>query len=213
MIHTFYRMIFRIWRRKRHALFLRRVQPTMEDRMLDVGGIPVYWTRYAPCVGRIDSLNLHLTECSAEQALQHNVRVLVGNGCALEFPDQSYDIAHSNSVIEHVGSFAQQQKFAAEIRRVGKKIWVQTPAWECPIEPHYLAPLVHYLPRSWQPFVVRWLTPRGWLDRKSWSDLKEEVLSTRLLSRREFKQLFPDCEIITERMLGFISKSYIAFRE
>lgn len=34
----------------------------------------------------------------------------------------------------------------------------------------------------------------------------------RLLRKREMETLFPDCDIITERMLGFIPKSYIAVR-
>ena len=67
---------------------------------------------------------------------------MVGDGCALKFPDKSYDIAFSNSVIEHVGSWERQQAFAKDIRRVGKAIWVQTPARECLIEPHYLAPFL-----------------------------------------------------------------------
>jgi hypothetical protein len=54
--------------------------------------------------------------------------------------DQEYDIAFSNSVIEHVGDWERQAAFASEIRRVGKNLWIQTPAKECPIEPHYLAP-------------------------------------------------------------------------
>jgi hypothetical protein len=40
-----------------------------------------------------------------------------------------------------------------------------------------------------------------------------EVNSIRLLTRKEMAILFPDCEILTERMLGIIPKSYIAFRK
>jgi hypothetical protein len=36
---------------------------------------------------------------------------------------------------------------------------------------------------------------------------------TRLLSRREFVELFPDCRIITERILWVVPKSYIAIRD
>ena len=35
---------------------------------------------------------------------------------------------------------------------------------------------------------------------------------TRLLTKREMKELFPDCEIRTERLLFVIPKSYIAIR-
>lgn len=35
---------------------------------------------------------------------------------------------------------------------------------------------------------------------------------TRLLTKSEMKRLFPDCRIITERMLWVIPKSHIALR-
>jgi len=38
------------------------------------------------------------------------------------------------------------------------------------------------------------------------------VETTRLLRKWEMRQLFPDCEIVTERMLWMIPKSYIAVR-
>jgi hypothetical protein len=89
---------------------------------------------------------------------------------------------------------------------------VQTPAYECPIEPHYLTPFVHYLPRTWQKKILRWGTVYGWLTRPNSETVNEVVDTTRLLRKGEMQQLFPDCEIRTERMLGFIPKSYIAIR-
>ena len=38
------------------------------------------------------------------------------------------------------------------------------------------------------------------------------IETTRLLTRREMQVLFPDCQILTERILGLIPKSYIAVR-
>jgi len=56
----------------------------------------------------------------------------------LNYSDNEFDICFSNSVIELVGSFEDQRKFANEIRRVGRKLWVQTPARSFFFEPHYL---------------------------------------------------------------------------
>jgi hypothetical protein len=75
-----------------------------------------------------------------------------------------------------------------------------------------MALFIHYLPRSFQKKIVRWYTPWGWLERPTSEQINAMVETTRLLIKSQMRQLFPDCEIITERMLGIIPKSYIAFR-
>lgn len=61
------------------------------------------------------------------------------------FADGSIDLVHSNSVIEHVGGWPDIVAMAREARRVGRSGWIQTPAQEFPIEPHFHLPLVHWL--------------------------------------------------------------------
>ncbi len=211
-IHSIYRLVFKIWREKRRALFLKVLNPRSTDILLDVGGYPWVWAAFPQPVQRIDSMNLHPVDWSPGNAPDHNIQVLVGDGCALPFADHSYDIAFSNSVIEHVGSFEQQQRFAAEIRRVGKSLWVQTPAYECPIEPHYLTPFVHYFPPSVQKALLRWFSVWGWIVRPSREVVHNTVDYTRLLRKSQMVDLFPDCEIRTERLLWVLPKSYIAVR-
>ena len=211
-IHTVYRQIFKIWRKRRFALFIRLMSPRASDTLLDVGGYPAFWTSHAQPVKRIDTLNLHEVRWNNQHAPNHAIRTVVGDGCVLSFLTKSYDIGFSNSVIEHVGSWEQQQQFASEIRRVARNLWIQTPAFECPIEPHYLTPLVHYLPRTVQKKIVRWCTLWGWLERPSPAKIESVVETTRLLRKSEMRQLFPDCQIITERMLWVIPKSYVAVR-
>jgi Methyltransferase domain len=143
----------------------------------------------------------------------HHFNPMIGNGCALSFPDQSYDIGFSNSVIEHVGSWENQQAFASEIRRVGKALWVQTPAKECPIEPHYIAPFVHWLPKGVQRRILRYFSPWGWIAKPTQEQIDEMVNTTRLITYSEMKGLFPDCEILVEKYLWIIPKSYIAVRK
>jgi hypothetical protein len=211
-IYTLYRQIFKVWRRKRLALFQHYISPRMGDSLLDVGGYPIFWTTHPPMVGHIDTLNLHAASFDPAKFPAHQIRPLEGDGRALQFADGSYDIAFSNSVIEHVGSWEDQKRFAAEICRVGKRVWCQTPALECPIEPHFLAPLVHWMPRRWRPFIVRYLTPRGWAAKGDKAAIQEMVDWTRLVSKREMKELFPDCRIVTEYLVPFVPKSYIAVR-
>jgi hypothetical protein len=211
-IHSIYRQIFRVWRRKRFKIFLRLVQPSRQETLLDIGGYPGSWTWHEPVVGSIDSLNIHPVSFDATAHPEHKIRTLVGDGCKLGFADYSYDVAFSNSVIEHVGSWENQQRFARELSRVGRKIWCQTPARECPLEPHYLAPFVHWLPKPVQRRIVRWLTPWGWLARPTPGVVQAMVETTRLISRKEMSVLFPGCHIHVEYLLPFIPKSYVAVR-
>ena len=57
-----------------------------------------------------------------------------------EYADGSVDLVHSNSVIEHVGGWADMRAMADEMMRIGRSGWMQTPAWEFPVEPHFRAP-------------------------------------------------------------------------
>ncbi len=211
-INAIYQQIFKIWRTRRYKLFLDRINPQVSDILLDVGGCPETWTSNPQPVQRIDCLNVYEAHWNPKLAPRHNLRTLVGDGCALPFANKSYDIVFSNSVIEHVGSWERQSQFASEIRRVAQTLWVQTPAYECPIEPHYLAPFIHYLPAPVQKKSIRWFTLRGWIGRPTRAEVNEMVDSTRLLKKSEFRELFPDCEIVTERLLWIFPKSYIAIR-
>lgn len=211
-IHSIYGQIFKIWRRRRFQLFLGLMRPKLTDTLLDVGGYPGFWTSHPQPVKQIDSLNVQEVPWNPQSAPNHLIRTLVGDGCSLAMPDKSYDIAFSNSVIEHVGSWERQQQFASEIRRVAKALWVQTPAYECPIEPHYLTPFVHYFPRSFQRLTLRWCTVWGWIERPNADQINSMVETTRLLRKSEMRRLFPDCDIVTERLLGMIPKCYIAIR-
>ncbi len=193
-------------------LFLARLRPTAETVILDIGGYPGFWLELTQAVGRVDTLNLHAVGFDPREHPRPSIRVLVGDGCALGFRDHSYPIVFSNSVIEHVGSWENQKKFAAEARRVGDALWIQTPAREFFLEPHYLAPFVHWLPQGMQRALVRNFTPWGWVTRPTREQVAAVVAEIRLLSHSEMRELFPDCEILEERFLGIFTKSYIAVR-
>lgn len=212
-IHHIYRHLFKIWRKRRFRLFIKEIAPKSDEILLDVGGYPGTWIAHPPLVSRIDSLNIHHVNWDPDLAPGHNIHTLVGDGCRLDMTDNEYDIAFSNSVIEHVGNWTQQVAFASEIRRVGQALWIQTPAKECPIEPHYLAPLVHYLPKSMQKKIIRWITIWGLIQKPAQEEIDQMVETTRLLTRKEMTVLFPDCRIHTEYLLWIIPKSYVAIRK
>jgi SAM-dependent methyltransferase len=65
----------------------------------------------------------------------------------LPFAAGEFDLVYCSSVIEHVPP-ARRAAFAAELLRVGRGFYVQTPAYSFPIEPHALLPFAHWLPVS-----------------------------------------------------------------
>lgn len=214
-IHKLYAKVSPIFRNRRFRRFIENARPERTDRLLDVGGYPGTWTAHEPCVGAIDILNVHAIEdrASPEEVETYGITPVIGDGCALTYDDDSYDLVFSNSVIEHVGEWEAQQRFAAEARRVGRKLWVQTPARSFFIEPHYITPFIHWLPRGLQKKLVRRFTVRGWIEKLSQEEAEGYVDEIRLLSRKQMKQLFPDCRILREPFLGVFTKSYIAFRD
>jgi SAM-dependent methyltransferase len=115
----------------------------------------------------------------------------------LPFADGAFDLAYSSSVVEHLDR-ADRAVFAAELRRVARGWWVQTPAFSFPVEPHALLPAAHWLPV--------WLRRRYW--RLGAAGGWEEIA---LLRRDELAGLFPGASIEAER-LGPLAKSWIAFR-
>jgi SAM-dependent methyltransferase len=63
----------------------------------------------------------------------------------LPFASAEFDLVYCSSVIEHVAP-VHRRAFAAEIRRVGRGWFAQTPAFSFPIEPHSLLPGAHWMP-------------------------------------------------------------------
>ena len=161
------------------------------------------------CESHVTLLNLDTPPISAKQPV--NFRFVQGNGTDLKYSEGEFDICFSNSVIEHVGTFEQQRKFARELRRVGKKLWVQTPAKSFFLEPHLLTPFIHFLPRKLQRKLLRYFTVWGLMTRPSPNQVDGFLTEVRLLNFKEMKDLFPDCEIQRERFLG-LTKSYVAVR-
>ena len=198
----------RRFRRRRKEDFLKEFQPSPDTTILDVGGFSGFW-RDVDTAARITILRPEGREqlpadCPA------NITSVQGDGCDLrDHADKSFDIVFSNSVIEHVGDIERQRKFAGESLRVGRGLWMQTPAKEFPIEPHLLTPFYHWLPRAVQDRMFRWtvwgLTRRP---RPSFSDYEAHTRAY-LLSRRRVQEIFPGAAIRTERFLGW-PKSYVA---
>lgn len=205
-IHEIYSIFMRRFRPKR-AKFIAEQFPELNDpnfTVLDVGGGFYPWEILQP-KARVKILNL---DPPKNLPANHQWEFIVGDGTQLTFPDKSFDLVFSSSVIEHVGDWQAQQAFASEMLRVGKKIYFQTPNKWFPIEPHLIAPIIHWFPFAVTRCLIRYFSIWGWVNKPTQKRIDEFWASTRLLSRSEVKALFPNCEIRCERVLG-LAKSFI----
>jgi len=208
-IHKLYGIFLPFFRRKRMAQFRDTFHPTPETRILDIGGGVLNWS-LIDCTSQITILNL--THPSDTFSLPPNFSFVKGDGTQLQFPDNSFDIVYSNSVIEHLHCYANQLRFANEARRVGKSLWIQTPAKSFVVEPHLLTPFIHYLPRKWQRRLLRNFSVWGLIIRPTQEQVDRFLDEVRLLTYKEMSELFPDCEIRKEKFF-FLTKAYIAVRK
>lgn len=181
-------------------------------RVLDVGGNPAIWL-LLPEVDRPHVIYLNMPR--AAELGDDRQNLVFGDGTRLPFPDQSFDLVFSNSVIEHVGKLEAQQRFAAEIARVGRNYWVQTPNRYFPVEQHLMTPFVHWLPKSMQAWLVRNATVWAFVTKADPQEREfyfEHLLKDiRLLDCASMKELFPEATIYRERFVGW-TKSLIAAR-
>lgn len=193
--------------RLRRFAMIRRLLPTIRPlRILDVGGTYAYWQAMGwdhlmPC--QITLLNLDTTE------VPEPFTSVAGDARDLSsYPDKSFDVVYSNSVIGHVGTFADQQRMAAELQRVGTVVILQTPNHYFPIDWRTLVPCFHWLPASWQAWCF--LTMRVGTYAKAPDSETAWNYATRVrnLTHKELRQLFPRGTVHHERIAGF-TKSFI----
>jgi hypothetical protein len=174
--------------------------------VLDVGGRADYWNNVGlNRISCVHLMNYDVTELEREAPAGIFVNQ-VGDARDLSaHADQSVDLVHSNSVIEHVGPWQDMAAMATELMRVGRSGWVQTPAWEFPIEPHFRVPFLHWFG---QPLRRRLLWMSGPYRHMSIAERRFHIDRINLLSKTEVRALFPDCEIYVERLV--LTKSYTA---
>lgn len=180
-------------RSKRLEIFIEQMRPQSGEQILDVGcgragwlndldpGIEVVGIDRDPSLPGYEGPNRSYRQADALD---------------LPFADGEFDIAFSNSVIEHLLP-TDWQRFSSEIQRVAARFFVQTPNKWFPVEPHVLLPGYQFLPRT--------------LQRKVWSLAvrNEPYDEITLLTSNDLSSLFPKAEILRERV-GPSTKSLIA---
>jgi Methyltransferase domain len=207
-------------RSARGELFRKLLSPSEHDAILDLGSEEGdHIAGVVPFRANVTIADIDAAALERGQARFGFRTALLGESDRLPFADGEFDIVFCSSVIEHVtvgkdeltsvrsghdfanAAWQRQREFADEIRRVGKRYFVQTPYKWYPIESHtWLPVVVVMLPRPLQLRLVSWLN-RWWI--------KPTQVDWNLLTYAQMSTLFPEATIVRERTLG-LCKSLIA---
>lgn len=203
--------VSRIFRRKRFIFFQSLLnQLNKPISILDVGGTQEFWET-ADFIN-LDGVTVTLLNLTQESVSLLNFFSLAGDGLDMpQFADKEFDIVFSNSVIEHVGGYEDMQRMANEVRRVGKRYFVQTPNKYFPIEPHFFFPLFQFLPiktRAW--LLTHYNIGPHYRRTNNYEKAKQWIEGIRLIGRQDLIQLFPEAVIYEERFCGMV-KSFTAY--
>lgn len=200
------------------GMFMDMVEKYLDQNqtctILDLGGTVEYWKTWSEVfdLSKVEVICLNMFDQPADPAMP-NVRGIKGDACNLEaYSDQEFDIAFSNSCIEHVGGWRNMSRFASELRRVSKSYFVQTPNFWFPIEAHARTPVIHWLPDQ-ITYRLHMLFKAGFYPKANdVNGAMEIVEDAKLLDHQQMKTLFSDAHIHREKFYG-LTKSLVAIRD
>ena len=208
-IFAFEKSLYQYFRKKRFKFFislLERVKTDKTIQILDIGGTEIYWER----MKFSNNTNVIVTLLNLEKVPTKNNNFISIKGDASDlslFKDKQFDVVFSNSVIEHLFSFDNQEKMAAEVMRVGKYYYVQTPNYFFPIEPHWEFPFFQFLPFKIRVFLTKNFNLGYYKKTANEEDAIKLVSEIRLLTEKQMKRLFPGGKVYRETFLGVLVKS------
>ena len=131
---------------RRHDWFRALIRPDAEMRIVDLGCGHLGLREWEPS---LDVTGVDI----APRPHYPGPFVCADATQRLPFADGEFDLAFSNSLIEHLPR-AARAAFAAEVRRIARGWWVQTPAYSFPIEPHSLLLAAHWSPAAGPPRLL-----------------------------------------------------------
>ena len=161
------RPIHEKFRYQKIAMFLELINGLSEEgRLLDVGGGPGINGEFLSLYSRFkEVVVVNIQPHKLRPYEGAHIQELVADGRQLPLKSASFDWVFSNAVIEHVGQFEDQLRFASEIRRVAAKGYFVTCLNKYfPVEPHTLLPFYQFLPKSVQ---LRHTLPDTWHNMKT----------------------------------------------
>lgn len=201
-------------KRFRHvqAMIERVLQTKGHCRIADIGGTEYYWEVGGDFV-RNANVEIHLINLTSVPVRNAKFTSVSADACDMgSFDDNAYDLVHSNSVIEHVGTWKQMKAMAANVRRLAPSYYVQTPNFWFPYEPHFRFPFFHFLPEQARYRLLMQLNLGFGGRRESIDDAMQGVQSAVLIDASQMRALFPDGELLRERF-GPLTKSLMMIRD
>lgn len=205
-------------RRRRFSHFKNLISDTFDEygcvNIIDMGGTKRYWNIMPSDF--ITKYNIHITIVNLpgtnKEKGDEYFNMVDGDCCNLSnYKDNEFHLAHSNSVIEHVGGSDNMYKFAREVSRVAIKYYIQTPNYWFPMEPHCMMPFFHWLPRSLRISLILKTNIGNWSKCNTIEEAANVIDSAQLLNKKMFYKLFHGSDRITERFM-LLPKSIIAIR-
>lgn len=199
-------------RKKRLALFNSLIESIPSPvNILDVGGTQTFWDTSGFFDEKMNLIKITLMNVRKVPVSRPNFNSIVGDARDLkEFKENQFDVVFSNSVIEHVGDYNDQLQMANEIRRVGKRYFVQTPNLYFPIEPHFVFPFFQFLPVEVKLWLITHFDLGFYQKITNKKTALDAVTSIKLLNKKEFISLFPNAKIFEEKFFG-LTKSFIVY--
>lgn len=189
--------------------FEEQIKKGRRINIIDLGGDYRFWEsmnfKYIDLVD-ITLINIIKKDIPCEITNFNSLEGDATNLCGIR--DMEFDLAFSNSCIEHVGGKNEWIKMAREIKRVAPHFFLQTPNYFFPIEPHFLFPLFQFLPTFLRAFLINRFQLGFWPKGESYNESVKIANEIKLLRKKDLELLFPDSIIIDERLLG-LKKSFM----
>jgi hypothetical protein len=200
--------------RRRRGQLLTKTFPVLSSyRVCDLGGSRHFWLSAAieNRPERVEVLNITMEAINAagigaSDAESDDFLFEIYDGVNIPREPGYFDLLLCNSVLEHVPR-AARAGLAQEMTRVASRLFVQTPAKGFLVDPHFLMPLVHWVPRPLGRYLAR-VSPWRMLTHADNQRADDYFDNTQLLGRRELKRLYPGGTLVVERFLG-MPKSYV----
>lgn len=180
--------------------------PNFADmKVVDLGGTVDFWTRVPVPPAHVTVVNLQRQEgrCAASWLTS-----IEADACA---PVQgAFDLVFSNSLIEHVGGHWRRERLAENVHALAPSHWIQTPYRYFPVEPHWRAVGMQWLPDATRVAIAeRWR--HGHYRPDGPRESAQVALEVELLSLTTMRYHFPESRIWIEKWVG-LPKSIVAIR-